>query len=242
MTKDLEQNLREQDRITDEIAALQEQLATLQHDHATLLNMQQALGIAASAGGAVVPAPRTRSGGARRSDAKTAKTAKKPRTAKTAAGQTSAAKPTTEKTAARKTATGKTAGKKPAAGKTAAGKPEAAKSAAGKAVADQPAAVKAAPAKAAPAKATSQPAQPTLVELVRRYLAEQNEPRSAAEVAEALGRAHPDRGVQTKVVRTTLEHLVARNGAHRSKQGTSVFYTVPEEPAPQPAEATGTAE
>ncbi|MFI0168184.1 hypothetical protein [Streptomyces sp. NPDC017095] len=237
MTKDLEQNLREQDRITDEIAALQEQLATLQHDHATLLNMQQALGIAASAGGAVVPAPRTRSGGARRSDAKTAKTAKKPRTAKTAAGQTSAAKPTTEKTAARKTATGKTAAKKPAAGK-----PEAAKPAAGKAVADQPAAVKAAPAKAAPAKATSQPAQPTLVELVRRYLAEQNEPRSAAEVAEALGRAHPDRGVQTKVVRTTLEHLVARNGAHRSKQGTSVFYTVPEEPAPQSAEATGTAE
>ncbi|MFH9659540.1 hypothetical protein ACH4NF_17400 [Streptomyces sp. NPDC017248] len=227
MTKDLEQNLREQDRITDEIAALQEQLATLQHDHATLLNMQQALGIAASAGGAVVPAPRTRSGGARRSDAKTAKTAKKPRTAKTAAGQTSAAKPTTEKTAARKTATGKTAAKKPAAGK---------------AVADQPAAVKAAPAKAAPAKATSQPAQPTLVELVRRYLAEQNEPRSAAEVAEALGRAHPDRGVQTKVVRTTLEHLVARNGAHRSKQGTSVFYTVPEEPAPQSVEATGTAE
>ncbi|MFD0392471.1 hypothetical protein ACFQ3Z_05325 [Streptomyces nogalater] len=37
-------------------------------------------------------------------------------------------------------------------------------------------------------------------------------------------------------MRTTLENLVARNGAHRSKQGSSVFYTVAAEPEPETAE------
>ncbi|MEU8578087.1 hypothetical protein [Streptomyces asoensis] len=69
-------------------------------------------------------------------------------------------------------------------------------------------------------------AQPTLVDLVRRHLTEQKEPRSAAEITTALGQAHPERTVKTTVVRTTLEGLVAKAQAHRSKQGTSVFYTV----------------
>ncbi len=89
-------------------------------------------------------------------------------------------------------------------------------------------------------KATAAKAdQPTLVELVRRHLTEQGEPRSAAEVATALGEAHPDRGIKTTVVRTTLEGLVAKNQARRSKQGTSVFYTAPDasESTPQPEAA-----
>ncbi|MFF7373308.1 hypothetical protein [Streptomyces tricolor] len=196
VTNDLEHNLKEQERITAEIAALQEQLATLQHDHAILLSMQQALGIAAPAGSVVVPSPRKKSGGARRTDAK------KPE----------AKKPETKKPAAKRPAVKKATAKKPAA-----------------------------------RKGTSEPAQPTLIELVRRHLEEQREPRSAAEVTEALGRAHPERGIQTKVVRTTLENLVARNGAQRTKQGSSVFYTVSaetaappaEEPAGAPAEGTG---
>ncbi|MFF9768524.1 hypothetical protein ACF1GT_18245 [Streptomyces sp. NPDC014636] len=186
VSNDLEHNLKEQERITTEIASLQEQLTALQHDHSILLNMQQALGIAAQAGSAVVPSPRKKSAGARRSEAK-------------------------------KPADGKAAARKPADGKAAARK------------------------SAAP-KATSEPAQPTLIELVRRHLAEQSEPRSAAEVTEALGQAHPDRGVQTKVVRTTLENLVARNLAHRSKQGSSVFYTVPGESTRRKPEGTDTAE
>ncbi|MEV5349415.1 hypothetical protein [Streptomyces achromogenes] len=197
VTKDLEENVREQERVTAEIAALQERLAALQHDHGILLNMQQALGIAAPAAGAVVPAPRGKSGGARRTDTK---------------------KPAPKKPAAKKSATGKAGTGKPATGKPAAKK------------------APAEPAQSAQPAQSSQPAQPTLVELVRRYLAEQNEPRSAAEVAEALGRTYPERAVQTKVVRTTLENLVARNGAHRSKQGSSVFYTVAAEPAPETAE------
>ena len=199
VTNDLEHNLKEQERITAEIAVLQEQLTTLQQDHGVLLNMRQALGLAAPAGRAVVPAPRKKSGGTRRADDK---------------------KPAVKKPVAKRAAA-----KKPAAKKTAT------KEAARKATAAEPAAKKASP---------SEPAQPTLIELVRRHLAEQKEPRSAAEVSEALGRAYPERGIQSKVVRTTLENLVAKNGAQRTKQGTSVFYVVPAESTRETAEGTET--
>ncbi|MDF3300071.1 BlaI/MecI/CopY family transcriptional regulator [Streptomyces tropicalis] len=76
-------------------------------------------------------------------------------------------------------------------------------------------------------------ARPTLVHLVREHLAEQSEPRSVAEIAETLQQTHPDRGIQTTPVRTTLENLVAKSLAQRSKQGSSVFYT-----ASSSAEAT----
>lgn len=75
---------------------------------------------------------------------------------------------------------------------------------------------------------TTAPQQPSLVSLAREFLAGQTEPRSAAEVAEALTQAHPDRGIKTTVVRTTLEGLVAKNHAQRTKQGSSVFYTAPD--------------
>lgn len=45
VTDDLERNVKEQERVSTEITALQQQLAALQHDHALLVNMQQALGI-----------------------------------------------------------------------------------------------------------------------------------------------------------------------------------------------------
>ncbi|MEU7409988.1 hypothetical protein AB0B40_11790 [Streptomyces sp. NPDC042638] len=206
VTNDLDRNLKEQDRITSEIASLQEQLTALQHDRSILLNMRQALGITAPADSAAVPSPRKKSGGTRRTEA-------------------------------RKAAAGKAAAK-PAAGKVAAGTAAAGTAAA----ASKPVAPNDPEAAKAKAKAGSETSQPTLIELVRRHLAEQSEPRSAAEVAEALGRAHPDRGVQTKVVRTTLENLVARNLAHRSKQGSSVFYTVPDESTREKPEDTDTTE
>ncbi|MFF4346218.1 hypothetical protein [Streptomyces sp. NPDC001530] len=67
--------------------------------------------------------------------------------------------------------------------------------------------------------------KPTLVGLIREYLAKQTEPCSAVEVAAALSEAHPDRTIKTTVVRTTLEGLVAKSSASRIKQGHSVFYT-----------------
>ncbi len=185
VANDLERNVKEQERVTAEIAALQEQLTVLQQDHAILVNMQQALGLApasaapapvareeTAAGSATVPAPRGRG---------TAKRADKP-------------------------------GKK-AAARTAPGK-QPRKPAKAKAKAERPA-----------ARTAARTNGPKLVELVRRHLGEQSEPRSAAEVAGALGAAHPDRTIRTTVVRNTLEGLVARNQVQRTKQGSSVFYT-----------------
>ncbi|KUN76459.1 hypothetical protein [Streptomyces griseoruber] len=86
--------------------------------------------------------------------------------------------------------------------------------------------------KTATAAPSPEPAPPTLVDLVREHLAGQDEPRSAAEIAVALGERHPERTVRTTVVRTTLEGLVAKSQAQRTKQGTSVFYTAPDPAAP----------
>ncbi|GGT01109.1 hypothetical protein [Streptomyces chromofuscus] len=182
---DLERNAKEQDRIAAEIAALQQQLTALQHDHAVLVNVQQALGIAATASepapadSATVPSPRKKASDAPGKKAKEA-VADEP-TAKRATKRSTAKKPTTK-------------------------------------------------------NADSKAAQPTLVELVRRHLTEQSEPRSAAEVATALSQVHPDRGIKTTVVRTTLENLVAKNQAQRTKQGSSVFYTA------TPEDSAGSAE
>jgi hypothetical protein len=182
---DLEQNLKEQERISAEIAALQDQLATLQRDHGVLVNMRQALGMTASpaqpsagTSDAAVPAPR-------------------------------------KKSAAKSGTTGRSSGK--------AGRKPAARKSSAKVSAEKT-------------------GRPTLVDLVRGHLGEQREPRSAAEVAAALGQAHPDRHVRTTVVRTTLESLVARGRAQRTKQGTSVFYTAsdaPEQGQAQPEPADG---
>ncbi|MFE2992581.1 hypothetical protein [Streptomyces sp. NPDC059262] len=74
-------------------------------------------------------------------------------------------------------------------------------------------------------KAATASAQPTLIALIRTHLDQQKEPRSAAEVTSALAEAHPQRTIKSTVVRTTLENLVAKSQAHRSKQGASVLYT-----------------
>lgn len=162
---DLERNLKEQDRISGELEALQAQLAALQHDHTVLVSIQQALGVPAAPAAAAVPAPRKKA----------------------------------PDVAAKKTKGPKSGG----------------------------AARKRAGAKIAAKTATASSASPTLVDLIGEHLASQNEPRSAAEIATTLGQQHPERVVKTTVVRTTLEGLVAKSQAQRSKQGRSVFYTAP---------------
>ncbi|GAA3787718.1 hypothetical protein [Streptomyces chiangmaiensis] len=188
---DLERNIKEQDSINGEIAALQEQLTALRHDHSVLVNMQQALGVAPAPDGstdvqdsATVPAPR-------------------------------------EKESAEPSAGKRTRAKKADA--------EPGRKQARKAAAKRPAGM----------AATAKAAQPTLVELIRGHLTELDGPRSAAEVATALGQAHPERGIKTTVVRTTLEGLVAKNQAQRSKQGASVFYTAADKPESASAPETG---
>jgi hypothetical protein len=187
VTGDLESNVKEQDRVSAEIAGLQEQLAALQSDHLVLVNVQQVLGVSSppiqpsvAPDSTTVPAPRTK-----------------------AATDTGAGKRTRAKKA--DAAPSRTTAEKPG----------------GKKPVDKAAGVKT--------------AQPTLVELVRRYLTGLSEPRSAADVTTALATAHPERGIKATVVRTTLENLVAKNHAHRAKQGASVYYT-----APNTAEQTAT--
>lgn len=228
---DLERNVKEQERVSTEITALQQQLAALQHDHALLVNMQQALGITSppqsptapepAAGSATVPAPRggtaAQSAKGGRTRSKRATTAPK-RAAAPKPGAKKASKPAAKK-ATRSTATtaAKSAAEAPAKTTT---KPVAKSTA------------KQAPKAAGKSAAQKAPSRPTLVELVREHLAGQREPRSAAEVTAALGEAHSGRAVKTTVVRTTLEGLVAKNQAQRTKQGTSVYYSATEAPAP----------
>ncbi|OIJ94574.1 hypothetical protein [Streptomyces colonosanans] len=202
VTSDLERNTKEQDRVSAEIAALQDQLVALQHDHSVLVNVQQVLG-ASPASVQPVPAPESATVPAPR---------KKP------AAEPGPGKRTRAKKA--DTAQGRSAAKKPAAKKPAAKKP----------AAEKPAAKKPAAAKGA---------KPTLVELVRDHLAEQGEPRSAAEVTTALDTAHPERGIKPTVVRNTLEGLVAKNQAQRTKQGSSVFYAASDAAGQTAASAKG---
>ncbi|MFD6743351.1 hypothetical protein ACWHA6_38425 [Streptomyces anthocyanicus] len=102
------------------------------------------------------------------------------------------------------------------------------------------AAKKAPAAGAAPKTAAAKSSAPTLVDLVRRHLTAQNEPRSAAEVAAALNQAHPERAARTTVVRNTLEGLVAKQQAQRTKQGSSVYYTAIGAQEPSAAPEPGT--
>ncbi|MFD5813364.1 hypothetical protein [Streptomyces sp. NPDC127038] len=233
---DLERNAKEQERVGAEMEALQEQLNALRHDHAVLTNLQQALG--ATTAPAADPEPEAAASVPRQ------KASAKPAADGSARGKPGEAKSRDGKSAAEKTVDGKPLGGKAAGGKAAGDTSDSATSAAGKSArgksvvgrsagsrrvrgrkADSGKAPAARTSAAAKSASTPGSAQPTLVDLIRRYLTEQREPRSAAEVSTALGQTHPERRIQTNVVRTTLENLVARSHAHRAKQGTSVFYT-----------------
>ncbi|MFF7047838.1 hypothetical protein ACFY94_05625 [Streptomyces griseorubiginosus] len=186
---DLEQNLKEQERLGTEIAVLQSQLAELEADRAVLVSLQEALGAtsAPATSAPAAPEPESAPAAAVVDKKNTAAPAKKARAKKPAAVPVQKARKT----------------------KTAAAKP-------------------------------AEPRQPSLVTLARDFLTSQTEPRSAAEIAEALAQEHPDRGIKKTVVRTTLEGLVAKNHAQRSKQGSSVFYTAPDpaEPAANSSESS----
>ncbi|PNV36103.1 hypothetical protein C1708_30450 [Streptomyces sp. DH-12] len=264
VANDLERNSKEQERVSAEIAELQGQLAALQRDHALLVKMQQALDLAAAPAGAAAPVvPAADAGGgvepASVTESSDEQQAEEPAEKAAVSGQTTVPAPrgrsglrsgAGKPKRSRKKVTAGTAAKAEDASSTTAGgtsadaaKPARATSARKPATAkpaEKASAVKA-PRRATASAKTSAPAKgdaPKLVDLVRRHLDEQNEPRSAAEVAAALGAAHPGRAVKVTVVRSTLEGLVARNQAQRTKQGTSVFYTAPDGGTPAPERAS----
>ncbi|MGW2339573.1 hypothetical protein [Streptomyces sp. NPDC001661] len=88
----------------------------------------------------------------------------------------------------------------------------------------------------APAAEKSAPQGSTLVELIVSQLDSETSPRSAAEITSTLQKAHPKREFSTKVVRNTLEALVAKARAERTRQQRSVFY-VASPGADKPAKA-----
>ncbi|QFQ95038.1 hypothetical protein F9278_01215 [Streptomyces phaeolivaceus] len=242
VSADLERNAKEQDRLREEIAALQDQLRGLQQDQSVLANMQQALGV-------LTPEPVT---------AEPQPTPTPTPTPAPSPEEAAAPSVPRQKTSTTSSPTGRrTRAKKPAAPQDVkkAKKPVAAKSTTAKADAAKATPAKPANSTTATATGTGKKTQPTLVELIRVHLTEQSGPHSAAEVATALTQAHPDRRIQTNVVRTTLEGLVAKSNAQRTRQGSSVYYTAPDpqepatplqapsesqsEPEPEPEQAKG---
>ncbi|MGP3941923.1 hypothetical protein [Streptomyces sp. 6N106] len=81
---------------------------------------------------------------------------------------------------------------------------------------------------------------PTLRDLIHGDLTQHGEPRSAAEVTATLTQALPDREIKATVVRSTLESLVAKGEAHRTKQHRSVLYSAaaPDTSAPSVARSS----
>lgn len=206
---DLERNAKEQEEIGTELETLQAKLQALQEDQAILVSMQQALGAEEAA--AAVAKPQRRKSAAGTGAKSAAPKRKQPRATKTASAKTTSAKAA------------------PSA------KAPSAKATSEKATSEKATSTKAT-SPARPARKASASAQPTLVTLVQEYLKEQKEPRSAAELADALAAAHPERTFKKPVVRTTVEGLVAKGLAQRSKQGSSVFYSTPEQAkSPEPA-------
>ncbi|MGW7164047.1 hypothetical protein ACWGH3_01760 [Streptomyces sp. NPDC054884] len=224
LAEDLKHNTEEQERLGNEVTALQEKLESLRHDHALLLNMQQALGGAAEAGEAAsasVPTasvPRQAAPTAVPAAAQGGEQKKKARARKSTSSPKAASSPKAE------------SAPKPAAA------PASKTSAASKSTPKTESASKTASASAAKQAPAAKPAPkagdgPTLRELVVGHLTGKGEPRSALEVTEALSGAHPERGIKITVVRSTLEALVAKGQVRRSKQGKSVFYSAESVPA-----------
>ncbi|MCX5384067.1 hypothetical protein [Streptomyces sp. NBC_00083] len=191
---DLDSNVAEREHIAAQIGALQEQLTTLENNHALLASMQHAVG------GPAAPAPRKAAAPAKSAAGKKTAAASAPRIPQARAAQKSAGR-------AGKKQTGPAAKPSKAVKSTKAGK-------------------------------ASSGAPTTLRDLVAAHLAQSGEPRSAAEITTGLTEAHPDRTIAGTVVRNTLENLVAKGEAQRTRQNRSVFYTAPDAKAAAPAAAS----
>ncbi|MGW1591503.1 BlaI/MecI/CopY family transcriptional regulator [Streptomyces sp. NPDC002386] len=104
VASDLERNVKEQERIAEELNTLQAELTALQHDHGVLVNMQQALGVPtpttapSHANGAAVPpsGKKATSASGRRRTAK-ADAVKSPKGKKQAAAKSATRKPAARK-------------------------------------------------------------------------------------------------------------------------------------------------
>ncbi|MFI8345177.1 hypothetical protein ACIF8W_34680 [Streptomyces sp. NPDC085639] len=220
---DLAANQAAQEQRRGELQRLQQEIGQLEESEKVLLRMQDALGVAAAPTTAR-PAGRA----AKRAAVPSARRAGASAGAGKSAGAGAGAKKATV-TKAKAKATAKTASG--AADAAPAAKAPRARKAADKAV------EKAADKASGDAAVKTEAGSPSWLELVTAVLAGGTEPRSAAEVAEAVSAAHPARTVQAGVVRNTLEQGVARGLLERSKQGRSVYYSPVVAPTPAEPQA-----
>lgn len=90
----------------------------------------------------------------------------------------------------------------------------------------KPAAKKAAATTTAKSAAANKAAEPTLGDLLVRVLDKRpQEPHTAIEVTTALEHHFPQRARNVKIVRNTLENLLAKSRIERTKQGSTVYYS-----------------
>ncbi|MFJ4845578.1 MULTISPECIES: hypothetical protein [unclassified Streptomyces] len=215
---DLDSNAREQESVRAQISELQEHLTKLGREHELLTQLR---GTEPTGGGAAsrrqeVAAP-VEEAPASPADAVTPKPAKAAKSARTSKAPKA---PATAK-AAEATATAAT------------GEPVAAvEPVAAPAVPGPRGGRKKAPVRTATrqrrknAAGTRKPESgPTLVSLLEEILSASQEPRMVSEIVNVLADRHPDRAAKTQVVRNTLEALVAKGVAERTRQQGSVFYT-----------------
>ncbi|MFD5539853.1 hypothetical protein ACFWIJ_19065 [Streptomyces sp. NPDC127079] len=250
--RDLDLNAAEQERLGAEIAALEGQLRELRENRVVLERLRQALAPQAgatapdAAEGAVAHEaneadeadqvdesasssegvePTGASGSDRSADAPASASAGDAKAAEVTVAVVPRQKTGSASSGAADSGSGKASSGTTGRGKAGSGKAGPRKASPRKASSRKAKTEEATPAEAPAAEATPAEAKPSLVDAVRTYLAQQREPRSAVEVAEAIRSGQPGRTIKTTVIRTTLESLVARNLAQRSKQGRSVFYT-----------------
>jgi hypothetical protein len=260
---ELTANHAEQEKLTGQIAALQQRLDQLKADEAWLTQAQSSLPTTGEpADGTSGSAPQTPSAtpveqaevsapaeiGAEASQTvpaqrqeqtvKKAAQAKKP-----AAKKPAAAKKTTVKKAASKAPVKKTTAKKTtlATEKPAARKPAAKKTAAAQAPASKATTAKAASPKAAATKSSADKAAaggPPLWELLLGVLRKTpGQPLIAREVSEQLAKDHPDRATSAQTVRNGLQTLVSKNLAEKTRQQGNAMYTAHADTSAAPSPA-----
>ncbi|MEU6341669.1 hypothetical protein ABZ883_12075 [Streptomyces sp. NPDC046977] len=240
---DLDSNAREQESVRAQIGELQEHLTKLGREHELLTQLRgtEPTGSGAASPRQEVPAPAEEAPAAP-VDAVTPKPAKAAKSVKSTKSARTSKAPKAPVTAKAATATGTVAAAEPVAASepVAAVEPVAAPAVPGPRGGRKKAPVRTATRQRGKntAGARKPESGPTLVSLLEEILSASQEPRMVSEIVNVLTDRHPDRAAKTQVVRNTLEALVAKGVAERTRQQGSVFYT----PVPAGgADANGTA-
>ncbi|TKS96213.1 hypothetical protein [Streptomyces lasalocidi] len=242
---DLVNNHKEQEEVTGQIAALQARLEQLCADAAWLTQAQDSLPTVLALSAAVAepdpgateapsatPAEQREASALAEAATRTPHTVPQPRHDQSE--KAAQAKQPTKKTAAKKKTTTKKTADEPVPARQALAKKAAAKKTAAKKSAPEDTSAE------TPAKQTTigEKSGPPLWELVQGILLKTpGQPCMAREVTDQLLQAHPTRATSIQMVRNSLETLVKKNLAEKSRQQGSAMYTAYVDAGTPPAPA-----